>query len=328
MAEVQTVTDGKLPEQLLWLSDAPLFIDDCQIAKLHDAIVRPLYRQGAVRREDVQTTSLTLGVKAGAEGGVETGTLFQLFSFGLFKGSAKVTAEGDVSHEGANQAGQTIELLPIDSAQRQIEQLALYYYAYMPDRIHLVTNPQDEKWRNSEMILKSPRPLALLDLPGQVAADKQGVPHTKLIPTAAEFADGTIQLLYADLKKTTGEDRAGMKLEVENPPSYPERAESVDKLKLERKNYWSWFESNFSATKAMLAVEQAASEHGRIRWIDFRLPVTKEGDTLHLHICPSEKYDTGALAYNLIKRGFKHGLRLVGTLKSEPDMNVLAIYEK
>jgi hypothetical protein len=44
MADVQTLTDGNLPEQLLWLSDAPLFIDDCQIAKLHDAIVRPLYR--------------------------------------------------------------------------------------------------------------------------------------------------------------------------------------------------------------------------------------------------------------------------------------------
>ena len=29
-----------------------------------------------------------------------------------------------------------------------------------------------------------------------------------------------------------------------------------------------------------------------------------------------------------IKRGYKHGIRLVGTLKSEPDMNVLAIYER
>ena len=53
-----------------------------------------------------------------------------------------------------------------------------------------------------------------------------------------------------------------------------------------------------------------------------------EGDTLHLHVCPHGKSDTGTLAYNLIKRGFKHGLRIVGTLELEPDMNVLAIYEK
>jgi hypothetical protein len=78
----------------------------------------------------------------------------------------------------------------------------------------------------------------------------------------------------------------------------------------------------------MLAVEAAATQHGRIHWIDYRLPLTQDGDTLHLHICPAGKYDTGVFAYNFIKRGFKHGARLVGTLKSEPDMNVLAIYEK
>ena len=78
----------------------------------------------------------------------------------------------------------------------------------------------------------------------------------------------------------------------------------------------------------MIAVEQAALEHKRIRWIDYRVPLTDEGDTLHLHISPAGKYDTGVFAYNFIKRGFKHGLRLVGTLKSEPDMNVLAIYDK
>jgi hypothetical protein len=27
-------------------------------------------------------------------------------------------------------------------------------------------------------------------------------------------------------------------------------------------------------------------------------------------------------------RGFKHGLRVVGTLKSEPDLNVLGIFER
>ncbi len=78
----------------------------------------------------------------------------------------------------------------------------------------------------------------------------------------------------------------------------------------------------------MEVVEAAASTNGRIRWIDYRLPLTDEGDTLHLHICSASKYDAGVFGYNFIKRGYKHGLRIVGTLKSEPDMNVLAIYER
>jgi len=59
-----------------------------------------------------------------------------------------------------------------------------------------------------------------------------------------------------------------------------------------------------------------------------QVPLTLDGDTLHLHIVPSANYDTGVFAYNFVKRGYKHGLRLVGTPQSEPDMNVLAIYEK
>ena len=78
----------------------------------------------------------------------------------------------------------------------------------------------------------------------------------------------------------------------------------------------------------MSEIEKSGTKNGKIRWIDYRLPLNDEGDSLHLHVHPFEKYDTGDLAYNFVKRGFKHGIRIVGTLKSEPDMNVLAIYEK
>jgi len=33
-------------------------------------------------------------------------------------------------------------------------------------------------------------------------------------------------------------------------------------------------------------------------------------------------------AYNLIRRGWRYGLRIVGSLKSQPALNVLAIYDK
>ena len=78
----------------------------------------------------------------------------------------------------------------------------------------------------------------------------------------------------------------------------------------------------------MSIVEEASTKNGRIRWIDYRVMLTNEGDTVHLHVCPGGHYDTGVLAYNLIKRGNKHGLRIVGALKAEPDINVMAIYEK
>ncbi len=78
----------------------------------------------------------------------------------------------------------------------------------------------------------------------------------------------------------------------------------------------------------MTTVERVIADGGRTRWIDYRVPVTPDGTTVHLHVCGREQYDTGTFAYNLIKRGYKHGLRLVGTLKSEPDVNVLAIFDR
>jgi hypothetical protein len=75
----------------------------------------------------------------------------------------------------------------------------------------------------------------------------------------------------------------------------------------------------------MEAVE-TASQSGRLQWIDYRVPVGKE--FLHLHIHGRGQYDTGTFAYNLVKRGFKYGLRIVGTMKSQPAMNVLAIFDK
>ena len=74
-------------------------------------------------------------------------------------------------------------------------------------------------------------------------------------------------------------------------------------------------------------VETAAKRHGRINWIDFRLPLDAEGNTLHLHVVPGGQWDAGVFGYNFVRRAYKHGVRIVGTLKSEPDMNVLAIFD-
>ena len=52
------------------------------------------------------------------------------------------------------------------------------------------------------------------------------------------------------------------------------------------------------------------------------------GATLHLDVSARGDYDTGIFAYNFIRRGERYGLRIVGSLKSQPALNVLATYEK
>ena len=86
--------------------------------------------------------------------------------------------------------------------------------------------------------------------------------------------------------------------------------------------------SFFESKEAMLVIEDASTSHGRINWIDFRLPLSESGDTLHLHITPAGSTDAGVFGYNFVRRGYKHGIRLVGTLKAGLDMNVLAIYDR
>ncbi len=50
--------------------------------------------------------------------------------------------------------------------------------------------------------------------------------------------------------------------------------------------------------------------------------------TIHLHVEPRLEYNTGTFAYRLVRQSFTRGIRIVGTLKDGPNINVLAIYEK
>ena len=181
-------------------------------------------------------------------------------------------------------------------------------------------NSDESVWRDDSYIPASPRALVFLDLP----------PGTKFIPAALELTVGGTVLLFEDFAKVlataSGEAAA---------PEYP----GSESLLEERDAYWRWFADKFDEReigadrKALRLVEDAAKEH-RIEWIAYRVPVGRDDEGghgapfLHLHIAARGQYATGSFGYNLISRGFKHGVRLVGTLKSEPDMNVLAIFER
>jgi hypothetical protein len=231
--------------------------------------------------------------------------------FPFLDAEAKVSAEAGVTRQNQREKGTTIELHSIDTPQRQLVQLALHYLANLPGRMLTVTELSKADCIDSNFASELPRGLVFVDFPQK----------TKFIPMAAEIEGGKVTPIYQNLVKAFG----GPKVAV---PQYPEPAYYIDKqsaLTTDRLAYWHFFEERFSSTLAMEAVE-AASVDGLLHWIDYRVPLG-EG-MLHIHVQGRGQYDTGTFAYNLVKRGFKYGLRMVGTMKSEPGMNVLAIFDK
>lgn len=298
-----------LPQSLLWLGDSPMFIDTAQVQSFYDAVIRPEYEQDSVVLSDSVTTGTQIA------GGVNVGSAFP-----WVKAEAQVSAQ----RTRQRQKGNEVTLKPVNNAQRQLEHLSLYYVdRYLTGdhpRVRMVTcskgddgrptfdvEPPGVDWDDPDLIRRSPRVLLFIDLP-------EG---TRFVPTALETVKGTVLTLYDKLAEAIAP-------EGEEPPAYPG---SSPEKHAERDAYWAWFDKNFSDTKAMEVVEKTV-ETDRIEWIDYRVSMGVGKHFLHLHVSGRGDYDTGAFAYQFIKRGSKHGLRFVGTLKSEPDMNVLAIFEK
>ena len=87
---------------------------------------------------------------------------------------------------------------------------------------------------------------------------------------------------------------------------------------------------SIEALRRMRGVEQAGKNSGRIDWIDFRLLRANDVDIAakHFHISARGAYPPGTFASQLVRRAEHHGTRILGTLKSGSDVNVLAIYER
>jgi len=294
---------------LAWLADAPLFIDKEQVAGFYDAVVRPEGRRAktviSLERYEGQTTKL----EGAVEGEISVSTLITTL-LPFLDVRAKVSAGAGHEQAGSETRGETIELHPIETPQRQLVQLTLHYLTNLPKRMKVVADPRQPGWHEQEFISALPRALVFVDFP-------EG---TTFVPMAAEVDKGKIVTIYDQLRGPGGESP---------PTSYPERHSYAtdQECSAARTDYWSWFESNFSPKRAMETVETVIASGGRIQWIDYRVPLPRR-HPLHLHVCGRGQFDTGTFAYNLIMRGFDHGLRVVGTLKSQPDLNVLAIFEK
>lgn len=285
-------------DQVLWLSDAPLFIDEVQVEAMYDAILRP-------NTEGVSVTDKT-SVQADHKlaGGVELSQLLP------WLGKTGLKLNGEAAESRAK--GQEITSRVVSNAYRHLLLLVLHYRGKLDSRVLAVVPPigGNHKICDDAYVDGLPRALVLLEFG----------PGTRLIPTALEVK-GKVKLLLDDVGKefADGDESA--------VPQYPGRSATA----AERDAYWAWYadDARFSDRKALEAVEKAVSDE-RISWIDFRVPMGggSQGPYLHLNIRARGAYDTGTFGYNFIRRGHRHGLRIVGTLKAEPDLNVLAIFER
>lgn len=310
----ETPKNEGLPQEIKWLADCPLFIDEYQVSRFHDAIVQPngqivqevISRSKSTNEDDQRT--FKIGGSAEVNPATLLGSLGSLFSFFKVAGTADVSETSGTNNTDVR--SRQAEIQYVYTAQRRLVELTVHYILNQHNRIRIVSDVKSKEWRDPAFIAEVPRGLVFLDIP-------EG---SMLVPTAMELNSGEIKLVYEALKSKDGR---------ELPPRYPERGhgESATDLLERRKVYWRWYRDNFSATQAMLKVEEL-SANSRIRWIDYRLPIGTDGDTLHLRAWARGEYDNGVFAYNFIKRGFKHGLRLVGTIKQEPDLNLLAVFEK
>lgn len=298
---------GLIPEA--WLFDAPLFIDADRITSLYNAVALPAYEQEefTIALSDLKVSKWEAGAQL--EVSAAESVIAKLLAPISVKGTAHLSG-GREQQEGSDQA---VKLKPVTTPERKLLQLAIHYGTSLQDRVWTVNGMADGEWLDDPSFASElPKALVFIDVS----------PDTPFVPMAAELSDGKVVLFYQKIADEARESGAASA-----PPDYP-RSDDPDELN----HYWSWFQQNFeSSVYAMRVVEKVVGAAGRPQWVDYRVPVGahgSQGRSLHLNIKSRGKYDTGDFAYLLLRRGRRHGVRLVGTLKSGPALNVLAIYEK
>jgi hypothetical protein len=289
---------GSEPD-LSWLADAPVFIDGQQIGAFYDAVVGREFRAVQLHLSAGQVEQLERS--AGHSVNAGSSALFSWLKFG-------VGAEMRGTRSRSHHEGQSVVLEPVESPSMRLVQLTLHYMGNQPDRICLVTRGTEVP--GGEDISASPRMLAFIDVP----------PETMFLPQAAELDGGRVVKFFDALTEKLQPDPDS------RPASYPATVTTGEGGR-QRDAHWKWYADHWNTDEVVKVVEELIAGGGRPRWIDYRMTFAT-GEDLNLHVDAHGDYDTGVFAYNLIRRGWRFGLRIVGSLKSQPALNVLAIYEK
>jgi hypothetical protein len=305
-------------QRLWWLADAPLFIDEPLIASFYDAVVRPEFElQGKTIGEiNERTNSLLMG------GAGEAG--LGLPSFLSFLGAdARLKVDGKLEHtrKRTEQATAQHDWKAVHTAGRKLEELVAVYVAdqRFHSRLLFMDCPTSGIQTLAGAMLdfetleqandSFPRSLIFLDVKSEAI----------IIPTMCEFSAGGFAELYENLIGKL------WKPEETSRPVYPSATSAT--ASKERLAYWKDISGRYNSRVAMEILEKAATDGRKLEWLDFRLRLSVEGETLHLHVCPRGLYAAATFGYNFIRRGNRQGVRIVGSLKRGPDLNVLAIFE-
>lgn len=281
-----------------------MFIDGPQVAEFHDAIIRPRYKTMQVEMSKEWSKQVEAKLAGEAKAGLPKWFPWL---------NAEVTLSGEMASTRSKGEAENLVLEPIVNPTRQLVELFLHYLANQDERVWVQVEKDWSLPREAD-IQQSPRMLAVIDFP----------PGTKFIPMAAELDNGQVVIFFDELeekfKEKQGDDHDGT-----SPPEYPDDMTEAGANE-KKQEYWKWFSDHWHAQTALEVLENRIANKGRPRWVDYTVPVT-EDETLHLHVVGHGQVDTGVFAYNLVKRGWNYGLRVVGRVKSSPDVNVLAIYE-
>jgi hypothetical protein len=277
----------QLTSVLSWMADAPVFIDSQQVDAFYDAVVGPAFRTVQLEFTAEQTKQLEKSSNASIN--ARLSALFPWLNLGA-------DIETRAMRSRTRRGSQNIILQPIESAARQLVQLCLHYFVNQQARIGTVA--QGAEIPNSEDISSSPRMIAFIDVP----------PGTKFLPQAAELNNGRVVTFFAPLIQKLQQDGKSL------PPAYPDTPTTIE-AKHQRDAHWKWYDDYWNIDQVVKVAEEAIGDGGRPRWIDYRMTFST-GEALHLHVVARGDYDTGVFAYNMIRRGERHGLRIVGSLKS------------
>lgn len=298
------VMRGMIPDA--WLADAPLFLDETRVNSLYSSLALPEVALESLEANVVVTKSEASGVELGIRGS---------FGGGLFSSILPVSVEAGAKatnqEEKTEQEGGTYKFLAVTSPESRLRNLIMWFGANWHDRVWSV-DARDLAWYNNDEFRSGlPKPLLFLELH----------PGTPIIPMAAELSDGHVVLFYSALEE---------KLRPWDPDHYVPYPTEKDQD--QTRKFWAWHaEHPKSSNEAMHVIEEQIGTGGRPRWIDYRIPLGdpfNAADSLHFHLRAKQSYDTGDFAYRLCHRGTKHGLRLIGTLKAGPALDVLAVFER
>lgn len=295
-----------------FLVDAPMAMDTLLIERFHDAVIRP---ESIARSESEASASKKIAERRlGAEGKAAAEIPFVV----------NLALKGKFEHRatGENSASLSRQFDIPRTHERLLEEIVAFYLLNFPERVlridpvaTTVFTAESETERKYEILdatcaKPGPRPIVLIDAPRS----------TKIMPMAGEFMNGKLDVVYESLIKELSTPDAPLKRFGRDMD--PER-------KAER---WKELADRFDASVAMSVLEDASrrNDNSRFDWVDFRMPWGNGGSPspLHLHLVPNGRYPTGVFGHAFIRRAFSNGVRIVGTLKSGGDINVLAIYER